>query len=457
MATWDGSYSEDPNYFAYSDQNAPSVTGGNWPYFATNVTYPQEVSVENYSRTSGQRVCEQRSTATLHQVGTQQFPLTSNMLPLENTFQEQILPNTTLMDNAQVPNDLQDSTSNISQNISPFFHYNYRSRYKTNRVTDKHLQSSKSNSVHSIVVENSNLHPTASEFVPNNVKFKKDKFNKKKYQNDTMDRSSYNVDAQNFKSTSFMNSSLPNNRYRNERQHYDSRKGMNYKQKNSQNTQVSSSSNYRDAHKIYNARNNYKFQNGKYYNKKQQSNASSTEEHAFGKALLSRTESTALSKSNNFEIQEDDDSSIMIGTRREETSTREDSLQNMLLKNDKQQNNNKFNRFTSYANTSNYHKYNSGNVQFESGVKYKTTRYTQRRNNEVISHREKKLENWRDKIDNTKAHMQEKHLKKKGEIGMLQFIKKNLYCKHNFKYRLHMKKFCFIYVWQIAMPLKERD
>lgn len=420
MATWDGSYSEDPNYFAYSDQDASSVAErNNWSHFARNIVYPQEVSAESYySDTSGQRIYEQsRSTAALQQVSAQQLPMTSNILPLENTYQEQILPNTIHMDNVQVSNNLQHSISNDSHNMP--FHYNYKPRYKTNRGTGKHMQLSKSTSVNSIAVENSNLHPTASEFVPNNVKFQKDRFYKKNDRSGATERS---TNMQSFRSKSFANT-LPNNKYKNEK-YYDNRKGVNYKQKN---TQASSSFNYRVNHNVYNSRNN-KFQNSKYYNRKHQSNVFSTEEHVFGRTFQPTAEPSISSKFDNPEIQENDSSTT--GTRRE-MSTDEDYSQNVPLKNDSQRNSNKFNRFTSYANTSNYHKYNLDDVQSEPGARYKTAKYIQKGNNEASNHKEKKLKNWRDKVDNTKAYVQEKNLKKTGEIGMFLLKKKKINCKLN--------------------------
>jgi len=204
---------------------------------------------------------------------------------------------------------------------------------------------------------------------------------------------------------------------------------MNYRQRKLQDTQTSSRFGYRDTHKTYNPRNYNKYQNGRYYSRKHQPDVSFAEQNATGEAHMSMIEATdsatSSSKENNTideEIPENDSSSsTKISRNREEILTYEDNdSENMSSKILETQR--KLKRF---AKASNYYRYNSDDMQSEPGTKRKTTataaKYTQRKNNEMASYKEKKIENWRDRTESNEiAHApQGKNLRKKYDIGII--------------------------------------
>jgi len=425
MATWNGSYPEDLNCLMYDDRNAADVptTAGNWSYFVENNAYlgdiPHVSTGGYYPRARGDRqVYEQSGPTTAYYQDDCQNP--SNMVPLKNNaYQERVLPDTLFSDNAGASN----GGISTSHNAPSFSRSGYRPRFRGNRMAGKHAPSSAGDVVQSTVVENSNLHPIANEFVPNNQgRFRKDnRF--KKYDNGNP--SGFNTQEFRPKSASSDN--------KGERR-YDNRRNANYRQKKPQNMQTSSRFCYRDTPRTqYNARNYNKFQNSKYYNKKYQSNVPPTGQNAAREARTTITEAVNSAMSNSQEnktfgedVQEDDSfSSTKIDRSREEMHEDNDS-ENMFSRNQEAPRNGRVKRF---ASASNYHRYNSNDMQSESGTSRKTTtaKYTQRRNNEMINYKEKKMANWRDKTEsNETVHAsQGKNYKKKYDIGIfIQFIKK---------------------------------
>lgn len=424
MATWDGSFPDDPNY---SIRDA-CATQDNWMYFDENSAYLQNVSARCYYPGAGGRpVYEQNGPADPFY----QHP--SNMVPLGNTYQEHILPSSSSV----VAGGSQ--ASNNSHN-APFFRDNHKPKSKGSRTIGLTTPtSSESDIIQSSIVQNSNLHATANEFVPNSIRWnKKDRFSKKDNYDNTAGGS---FDAQDFRPRS-INKYTSDIRYKGERR-YDNRRDVNYRQKNPQDVQVPRSK-YRDTQR--NARNYNKFQNGKYYNRRHPSDASFVEQYADGKA---RTSTTELSDS--FDSQEnkssakkfqDNESSSDVGRSREGTCKDNDLEKNVSLQVLETQRN-KSRQFNDHTNASNYYKYNykykhyykynSDNVQSEPESKYKTAKYMYKKNNEVIAnHKEKNLENWRDKTeDNEITRVQEKNMKKKYKIGkIIKFLSKlNYYLK----------------------------
>lgn len=434
MATWDGSFPDDPNY---SIRDA-CATQDNWMYFDENSAYLQNVSARCYYPGAGGRpVYEQNGPANAFY----QHP--SNMVPLENTYQEHILPSSSSVAGGS-------QTSNNSHNV-PFFRDNHKPKSKGSRTIGLTTPtSSEGDIIQSSIVQNSNLHATANEFVPNSIRWnKKDRFSKKDNYNNAAGGS---FDVQNFKPRS-INKYTSDNRYKGERR-YDNRRDVNYRQKNPQDVQVPRSK-YRDTQR--NAKNYNKFQNGKYYNRRHPSDTSFVEQYANGKA---RTPTTELSDS--FDSQEnkpsvkefqDNDSSSDVGRSREGTCENNDLKKNASLQVLETQRN-KSKQFNDHTNASNYYKYNykykhyykynSDNVQFEPDSKYKTatTKYMHKKNNEVTAnHKEKNLENWRDKTeDNEIARVQEKNMKKKHKIGkIIEFLS-----KLNYYLKLYDKKIFYI-------------
>lgn len=403
-------------------------------YLDDNSAYLQDVSARCYYPGAGGRpVYEQDGPAD----SFYQHP--SNMVPLENTYQEHILPSSSSVAGGS-------QTSNNSHN-APFFRDNHKPRSKGNRtISLTTFTTSKGDTIQSSIVQNSNLHATANEFVPNSIRLnKKDRFSKK---DDYNNMAGGSFDAQDFRPRSF-NKYTSDNRYKGERR-YDNRRDVNYRQKNPQDAQIPSRSKYRDTQR--NGRNYNKFQNGKYYNRRYQSDALFVEQYADkyadGKA---RTPTTELSDS--FDSQEnkpsakgfqENDSSSDVGRSREGTCKDNDSEKNTSLQVLETQRN-KSKQFTDHTNASNYnkynykykhyYKYNSNDVQSEPDNKYKTaaTKYMHKKNNEVTAnHKERNLENWRDKTeDNEIARVQGKNMKKKHKIGkIIQFLSKlNYYIK----------------------------
>lgn len=427
MATWDGSYPEDLSYLMCADRSEADTATGSWPYLAGNAAYLRDVSAGGYypGAESGRHVYEQSGpTTALYQIGAQH---PSNMVPSENNaYRKRVLPDALSTDSARASNGVAPT----SHNGPPFSRGGYRPRPRGNRTAGKHAPPSPAGDVvQSIVVENSDLHPTASEFVPNSqAKFRKDsRF--RKYNNAT--GNGFNANAQEFRPKSAALSSS-DNVYKGERR-YDNRRDGNYRQKKPQDPQAPPRSGYRDTNRTYNARNYNKFQNGRYYNRKYQSDVPPTEQNAAREARAFTTDATDSATSSSQEnrtvveeIQEDDSSwnrKISSSSSREEILTHEDNdsenTSSKIL--ETQRNNGRPKRF---ANASNYHRYNSDDMQSEPGTRRKTTvtaaKYTQRRNNEMTSYKDKKVENWRDRTEsNETAHVpQGKNPRKKYDIGI---------------------------------------
>ncbi|RLU19500.1 hypothetical protein DMN91_008057 [Ooceraea biroi] len=419
MATWDGSYAEDPSYLVYSDQSmSDKTTAGNWPHFAGNPAYLPNASAtlgRNYypAAGGGRHLYGQNNgsvSALRNQVAADGVlpSMPSTMVPVRNPYQEHILPSTASVNS---PSDgLQYSANSIAStsHSASFFHgNNQKAKYRKRRTTNsKHTLSAEGDSVRSDIVENSKLHATANEFVPNNVKFKRDKFSKWNGRSNAPGNS-FNASAQAFRSKSFaMNASLLDNRYKNE-SYFNNRRDGNYKQRNSQQSmQALPRSSYND--RSYN-----KFQNGKYHNRKHQSDVSSV-----GDAHTSTTELGVSAASNSQqtkasieEFQKDDSSlNTEMSTNREVfTGENNDPDNASLLKVDTQRSRSK--RFNT-ANSLNYSKSDFYDDQSESRYN-KTMRYPRRRNEANTS--KEKLDNWRDKKEN-KDTAQGKSLSKKYEI-----------------------------------------
>lgn len=358
--------------------------------------------------------------------------VSSGMVPLRNTYQEDTLPSTASVNNVPA-NGLQHSASSIASTShnAPFFPDNSnKSKYGKKRTTNKYTLSSEEDSIRSSIVKNSKLHPTANEFVPNNVKFKKDKFNKWKGRNNAAE-SSFNASMQDFRSKSFaMNASLSDNRYKNEN-YSNNRRDGNYKQKNySQQSMQTPRSNYKD--RPYNMRNYNKFQNGKYYNRKHEADAEQGGAHmSMTELAVSSASDSRENKASGEEIQKNDSSlSIKMSINRKETSTDENNdIENASTLRVDTQRNNRSKRFNTPTNSSNYYKSNFYDDQSESVAKQKTavtTRYTRRRNNEASANNKEKVENWRDRAED-KETTQGKNLSKKYEIGIfIRFIRKKI-------------------------------
>lgn len=413
MASWDGSYPEDLNYLIYADRNAAdAAAAGNWPYYTENTAYLRDLSARGYYPGAGSG-----PAAAFYQVDASQHP--SNMVPLENNaYQEPVLPDTSLADDAQSSN----SVASTSRNAPSFSRGGYRPRPRGNRASGKPAPLTDA-VIQSTIVENSNLHPMANEFVPNNqVRFRRDsRF--KRYDNDSnATGSGFNACTQEFKPNSAA-SSWSDNRYKGERR-YDNRRDMNYRQSKPQNAQAPTRSGYRDTHRTYNTRNYNKFSDSRSHRKKFQSEVS-VEQNATGEPQASATEATDSatysSQENNIVKEFQDDVSSMstkTNRSREETSMYEDNNSENVSSKVLEARNGRSKRF---VNTPDYHRYNLDDIQSaEPTVRRKTTataKYMQKRNPEVMSYKERKVENWRDRTENNEmTHApQGKNPRKKNE------------------------------------------
>ncbi|XP_014472809.1 PREDICTED: protein shuttle craft [Dinoponera quadriceps] len=452
MATWNGSYpaEEESNYFVYSGRNAaPGTTVDTWPYFAggaignTPAYLPNLPSGNYYPPASGgQHMYEQNASTSNAGFYTNVLPIPSNMVPLGNAYQKHILPNASPEDGAQAPNaSSQHSAKGVRRNVSPSSHGNYSRRPK---ISNNYASKGDDSVVQSSIVVNSNLHPTASEFVPNDAKLKRERFNK---------RDSFNPGVQGHRAKSADVSATPDNRYKGEKR-YDNKRSVNYKD-----AQAPSRSGYKDAYRTYSAKNYNKFQNDKYYNRRRQtSDASSVEQYVSGNP--GATEFTGSSVADNLKtsvegIPEDDFSGVNANEERALSHESNDS-ENASTKGEALR---KPKRFGNYANTFGYHKYNnpdgpdrselvgritrrytgnSRSERYESNYKGRKNHFnvpTGGRGNgyskrsagekllddrdgnseEATSHREKKVENWRDRTDGN-GTVQKKTPQRKYEI-----------------------------------------
>lgn len=440
MATWDGSCPEDPNTFAYSNQNTSGNTANNWSHFANNIACLQNVPTESYYTRNGNRYPYQEQTGS-----TVAFWHSSNAMSLGHSHQEHLLPNIASINDAQMSsNNFQHTISDIPStslhNVSSSSGNNYnKSKWMNNPMISKHVPAAKSNSVLFNIVENSTLHPSANEFVPNNIKPRKEKFTKRNRYNDVVNNTS-DAERQNFRSKSFpKNAYLSDNRYKNNynynnKFHCSTKKDVNYKQKNFQDAQIPPKSSYKDTHRTHNTRNFNKFQNSRYYNnRKYQSNSSFAEQNAFDESFTSTTKFTDISntqdnisRSSNKEIQENNSSlSMKHNINEEKTLMHQNNNSENVLSDvfDIQQNKSK--RLP--ANGSNYYKYNVNNTQTEFSPKRRTAatlRCTYRRNNEAISNqKETQVDNWRNRTEKDEiAQVQRKNPKKKYENGMYIYM-----------------------------------
>ncbi|XP_012532669.1 protein shuttle craft [Monomorium pharaonis] len=418
MATWDGSYPEDLSYLVYPDRNTADTAAENWPYFSTgNTAYLRDLSVANYypGAAGSQHVYEQsRPAATaFYQLDAQH---SSNMVPLKNnSYQERVLPNTSSANSAST-----------SRNAPPF---SSRGNYRGNRSRDNRAAGGKSvpmvDVVQSTVVENSNLHPMAEEFVPSNqARFRRDsRF--KKYDNSNATASGLNVHTQEFRPKSTIVPS--DNRYKGERR-FNNRKDSNYRQNKSQEQpQALPRAGYKDTHRTYNARNCNKFQNGRYYNRKHQLDVEQNATREACTHMIEVTNSATSSSSQENkgvfeEIQEDDSyTSTKTNRSKEETLMYKDNDLESVSSKSLEARSGRSKRLT---NTSNYHKYNFNDIQSEPSTRRRTTvantaKYMQKRNTEVTSYKDKKTENWRDRTENNEMGYvtQRKTPRKKNDIN----------------------------------------
>lgn len=473
MATWDGSCpAEVKDQYCYMfpvDSVATSAARN----FAGNSTFLQDIPARNYpAGANGQHVYEQSradgTATTFYQIGANILPVPSNMVPLGNVYQEHILPNATSVNDTQVPNSLQHSSNSVRPIRSTPHASNrgsYNPRSKTNGSCNNYAPMSEGDSIRSSIVKNSNLHPMANEFIPNGMKYKKDKF-KKDAHNDV---AGSNFNAQDFKSKSAMTSaSLSDNKYNKGDKRYNNWRNINHKQKSLQDTQAPNKSNYKDTRRTYNAR-NYNKSCPTYYSKKHGIGAFSVEQHAMEKAYSPMTEPTDSFASSSQEnrpgdqIQKDDcSSSVKVSMNKNGTSMREDNGSDdySLSKVDVSRND-KAKQINNHMNAPTYnHKYNPNGTQFELPIARNIRRYTGSTrseryennyrgrksnfniqnsprgstysknngneklddNNEAAVHRkEKKVENWRDRTDNNEpvTRPRKKNLQKKNEIGMI--------------------------------------
>lgn len=464
MATWNGSYPEDLNYLVYTDRNAVDATAGNWQYFTGNTAYLRDVPTGSYypGTRNGRHVYEQTgSTATFYQLGAQH---SSNMVPLENNaYQEHVLPNVSSANSMRASKDI----ASMSCNTPPFSHGGYKARSRGNRAAGKHVPPPPtSDIIQSTVVENSNLHPMANEFVPNNqAKFRRDpRRDFRRYDNGNAMGSGFNAGAQEFRTKSADKSFLSNNRYKNERRS-DNRRDANYRQRKPQDAQVLQAprSGYRDTQKTYNPRSYNKFQNGRYYNNKKYQ--LDTEKYATSEAHIPVTETIDSVVSSNQEnkaaieeIQENENSfsNTKISRSGEETSLHEDNDSENMPSRIETQRNGRLKRVTNAFN----YRYNSDDMQAEPGARRKTiptaAKYTQRRNNEVPNYKEKKVENWRDRTESNEMTQapQGKNPKKRFDIGI--FIKSIKEIALLYKRDIVINCY-FVYSYQMMTRVRGKD
>ncbi|XP_066597251.1 protein shuttle craft [Prorops nasuta] len=169
MATWNGSYlgSDDPNYFLYADQNAStSNVQDTWTYFPSrsNTEFLQN-SHEFYSQTKPLAL-NQNLPTNFYQPNQKAPSIASNLASLENAYQNQLVPGAVSNKNATNNHFYhQEESETLMRNLLPYDSSNisYHNVPGTNGNACVFPQSLQN-------IEQSNLHVTAHEFVPNITK-----------------------------------------------------------------------------------------------------------------------------------------------------------------------------------------------------------------------------------------------------------------------------------------------
>lgn len=244
MASWDGSYygPEDQNFYAYSNQGNAARNWNYYPQNGTNIT----ANVSNMSHD-----------------------------PLTNTYQD---PRTA--SHVQYTRPQPFFENNRSPNLPPFKcksgHSNDKLRYKNYHgkmpFVPQHM-------IDPSIVENSNLQPTAGEFIPNSFKMMhnvgtilpSNSRDNVRMQSENFDSSSQQSENFGFGhdagASKLYQSDNRNKRDKKERK-YDNKKGDNYKQRDSQDGQYHNANLYKNSVRNQNPKNR-KFQNDRYSNTRQ--------------------------------------------------------------------------------------------------------------------------------------------------------------------------------------------
>ncbi|XP_043669081.1 protein shuttle craft isoform X1 [Vespula pensylvanica] len=165
MATWDGSCHEpeDSNYFFYSGQNSAIPNVESWTFYPSNGSNVFFHSTHApYSQNTSMMLGQSEHIASC-QTDANFSSGSLNSLPLRDTCPDYL----------NAPGSTQDCQGNSrSQNMSTYYYQSNRQgkrikNYKDNNKYEFPKEVSRNNCS---IVEHSNLHPTASEFVPHGIK-----------------------------------------------------------------------------------------------------------------------------------------------------------------------------------------------------------------------------------------------------------------------------------------------
>ncbi|KAK2584040.1 hypothetical protein KPH14_006491 [Odynerus spinipes] len=245
MATWDGSCDEpeDPNYFFYSGQNGTIPNVESWTFYpsnGSNVFFPSTHAP--YSQSTSMMLGQGEHIASCQRDAN--FASGSlNSMPSRNA-----CPN--YLNTAGNVQNCQSTSS--SQNVPAYYYQSDRQgkRMKNYRDNNKYEFSKEINRNNCSIVEHSNLHPTASEFVPHGIKPYVNEANESMHVSNSKE-SKLNMPQETYMSDN-------GDKYKKK---YNSKKNASYKCKDMQENNFRHRGSFQNSYKTQYGRNYKKYQN----------------------------------------------------------------------------------------------------------------------------------------------------------------------------------------------------
>lgn len=247
MATWDGSCHEpeDSNYFFYSGQNSAIPNVESWTFYPSNGSNVFFHSTHApYSQNTSMMLGQSEHIASC-QTDANFSSGSLNSLPLRDTCPDYL----------NAPGSAQDCQGNSrSQNMPTYYYQSNRQgkrikNYKDNNKYEFPKEVSRNNCS---IVEHSNLHPTASEFVPHGIKHYTNQPNTSPQVSNSEDSKSH-LPQETFVSDN-------GNKYKKK---YNTRKNNSYKYKEMSEYNFRQRASFQNSYKTQHGRNYRKYQNSK--------------------------------------------------------------------------------------------------------------------------------------------------------------------------------------------------
>lgn len=272
MASWNGSYygSENPNYYSYPDQSNAGSSAQTWNYYLENAGNTVSQNRPNVYSQNGSGILNQNGTNVFHQIGINVPSVSSNAVSVATAHCELQVPPIANNVNPQWFFD----NNGIQQQL-PSFNCktgNYNRGNKKNNVSSKTSFYGRTKNVNPSLIEFSNLHATAGEFIPNSVKSGQGNISAVTAINKG-DSSSRVENVQPQIENSALESGpskifYADNKGRYNERRYDNKRNPDYRQRELQENQYQNGSSYRNSYKNQNPKSHGKFQNDKYTSNK---------------------------------------------------------------------------------------------------------------------------------------------------------------------------------------------